>query len=239
MIKNVTGIVIKQKVWGESDLLVSLLSEDGERLDLVVKGAGNGKSKRRSHIELMNQIKVTVYDSARHSYLQTVECQESYFHLKRDFERVFQVYVLLEVIEQSTLPENADPKLYELLEATLSHLNQKNVLSLGAEIGLVKWGEALGILPSFRTCGECHKSMETTARWNHDKQVLLCEECAHPQSEELPLKYRKALEFFKSASFHECSSLIFQDEEVVKLRELIPYLLRGHLERPLKSLTGF
>ena len=239
MIKNVTGIVIKQKIWGESDLLVSLLSDEGERLDLVVKGAGNGKSKRKNHIELMNQIKGTVYESAHHSYLQTVECQESYFHLKQSFERVFQVYILLEVIEQSTLPKNADPQLYELLEATLSHLNQKNVLSLGAEIGLVKWGEALGILPSFRTCGECHKNMETTARWNHDKQVLLCQACAHPHSEELPLKYRKALEFFKSASFHECSSLTFQEEEVLKLRELIPYLLRAHLEKPLKTLNAF
>lgn len=239
MIKNVTGIVIKQKQWGERDLLVSLLSDEGERLDLVVKGAGDGKSKRKNHIELMNRIKGTVYDNPRHAYLQTVECEESFFHLKQNFERVFQVYVLLEVIEQSTLPENADPQLYELLEATLTHLNQKSVSSLGAEIGLVKWGEALGILPSFRVCGECHKGLADCAHWNHDKQVVLCQDCTSPHCEELPLKYRKALEFFKSASFQECSAIVFQEEEIFKLRELIPYLLRGHLERPLKSLMAF
>ncbi len=239
MIKNVTGIVIKHKEWGERDLLVSLLSDEGERLDLVVKGAGDGKSKRKSHIELMNRIKGTIYDSPRHSYLQTVECEESYFHLKQSFERVFQVYVLLEVIEQSILPENADPTLYELLESTLSHLNQKNVSLLGAEIGLVKWGEALGILPSFKACGDCHKSLEAMAHWNHEKQVLLCHECTSAHCEELPLKYRKALEFFKSASFQECNAIQFKEEEVLKLRELIPYLLRGHLERPLKTLSIF
>lgn len=239
MIKNVTGIVIKRREWGENDLLVSVLNEEGERLDLIVKGAGGGKSKRKSHIELMNRVKGTVYDSAQKSYLQSVECTQSYFHLKQNFERVFQVYVLLEVIEQSTLPENPDPQLYELLEATLEHLNQKNASRLGAEIGLVKWGEALGILPSFRSCGTCHRGLEETARWNPEKQVLHCESCAHPNGEDLPLKYRKALEFFKSASFQDCSCITFRDDEILKLRELIPYLLRGHLERPLKSLSVF
>lgn len=239
MIKNVSGIVIKRREWGESDLLVSLLDENGERLDLIVKGAGGGKSKRKSHLELMNRLKGTVYDSAQKSYLQSVECVQSYYHLKQNFERVFQVYVLLEVIDQSTLPENPDPQLYELLEATLDHLNQKNASRLGAEIGLVKWGEALGVLPSFRSCGLCHRSLEESARWNVEKQILHCAECAVVNGEDLPLKYRKALEFFKTASFQECSAIVFQDEEVQKLRELIPYLLRGHLERPLKSLSIF
>lgn len=239
MIQNITGIIIRRKDWGEKDLLVSILSEEGARIDTVVKGAGQGQSKRKSHLELMNQVKGTLYDSGRQIYLQSVECVQSYFRLKQSFERVFQVYVLLEVIDQSLLPENGDPELYKLLEATLSHLNEKDACSLGAEIGLVKWGEALGVLPSFRNCGNCLSHLEEGARWNTDKQVLLCMGCANTQGEDLPLKYRKALEYFKSASFHECRAIVFRDEEILKLRALIPYLLRGHLERPLKSLATF
>lgn len=239
MISNLTGIIIKSKEWGEKDLLLSVLSEEGERLDLVVKGAGQGKSKRKGHLELMNLIKGTVYQSSHQSYLQTVECQNSYFQLKQNFEKVFQVYVLLEVIDQSSLPENPDPELYQLLENTLAHLNQKKSSPLGAEIGLIKWGEALGILPSFRNCGVCHKNLSEDAHWNPEKEVLHCKDCAHPQGELFPLKYRKALEFFKNASFHECNAILFEKEEILKLRELIPYLLRGHLLRPLKSLTMF
>ncbi|QQR55249.1 DNA repair protein RecO [Candidatus Peregrinibacteria bacterium] len=238
MIKNFTGIIIKRKEWGEQDCLVSVLTDEGTRLDLVAKGAGSPRSKRRAHLELMNQVKGTVYQSSHQLYLQSVECIQSHFHLKQNFERVLQTYLLLEVIEQSLMPENGDPHLYELLEKTLLHLNQKESCHLGAEIGLVKWGEALGVLPSFRSCGNCHQHLAEKAQWNLEKQVLHCLNCAAPQGEDLPLKYCKALEYFKNASFEECHSLVFQEEEIKKLRELIPYLLRSHLERPLKSLEA-
>lgn len=237
MIQNLTGIVIKQKNWGENDLLLSVLSEEGERRDLIVKGAGQGKSKRKNHLELMNKIRGTVYVNTNHSYLQSVHCEDSYFHLKQNFQKVFQTQVLLEVIEQSLMKEDPHPEAYEVLKSTLEHLNESDACSLGAEIGLVKWGQHLGILPSFRICGACHKVIQEIARWNSEKQILLCEDCGGVQGETLELNYRKALEFFKTASFQDCKNIVFKEEESSKLRELIPYFFRNHLERPLKSLS--
>lgn len=237
MIQNLTGIVLKQRNWGENDLLLSVLDENGERQDLIVKGAGQGKSKRRSHLELMNKIRGTVYNNAKHSYLQSVQCENSYFQLKQNFQKVFQTHVLLEVIEQSLMLEDPHPQAYELLLTTLEHLNEEDACALGAEIGLVKWGQHLGILPSFKICGSCHQVIKGIARWNGEKQILLCEECGGMEGETLELNYRKALEFFKTASFHECKKIHFKEEEHSKLRELIPYFFRNHLERPLKSLS--
>ncbi len=236
MIQNCTGIVLKQKIWGEKDLLLSVLSEEGHLKEWIVKGAGSGNSKRRSHLELMNKIRGTLYINGKNHYLQSVECVESFYHLKQDFKRVFAAQLFLEVIKRSLVPEDPYPAGFQLLERTFEHLNGKDPCPLGVEIGLVKWGELLGILPNFRTCGACHQWIKEIARWNGEKQVLLCEPCGGAYGEELELKYRKALEFFKTASFHECRNLTLKESESSKLRELIPYFFRDHLDQPLKSL---
>ena len=61
-LKNITAIVLNKRDFMESDLFLTLLDDEGKRFEVLVKGAGSQKSRRRRHLERMNLIKGTLYE---------------------------------------------------------------------------------------------------------------------------------------------------------------------------------
>ena len=99
MIQNLSGIILRRREYGEKDLMLTVLSCAGDRLDLVVKGANIPNSRRRSHLELMNLIEGTTYQSTHNLYLQNVQVKDSFTHLKENVNLVFRLAVFLEILE--------------------------------------------------------------------------------------------------------------------------------------------
>ncbi len=235
MIKNFTGIVLCTRDWGETDLLVSVLSSEGERLELVAKGAGGPRSKRRSHLEGMNWIRGTVYESAKRSYLQNVQTENSFLRVKEEPGLVFRLAVFIEILEKTLRPNNAHPEIYQLFLETLQTLNKESHPLL-VEVALVKLAHLLGYLPSFKNCAHCHRGLTETAHWDHEAGTLACSDCRKSHHRSFPLKYCKAFEFFRHASSTDCQKITLQPEEHETLREWIPGFFSLHLEKPLKTL---
>ena len=241
MTKNLTGIVLRTRTWGETDLLVSVLSSEGERLDLVAKGAGGPRSKRRSHLEGINWIRGTVYESTKRAYLQNVQTENSFIHVKAHPNLVFRLAVFIEILEKTFRPENPHPEIYELFLETLNALNTpeahlKNSHPLLPEVALVKLAHLLGFLPSFKNCAHCHQSLTKTAHFDHEAGTLACGDCRKAQHRSFPIKYCKAFEFFRHASSADCQKITLEPEEHETLREWIPGFFSLHLDQPLKSL---
>ncbi len=237
MIRNLTGIVLHKKDWLEQDLRLVVLTDEGERLDLIVKGAGK-RSRRRSHLEVMNLIEGTVYHSRQNLYLQTVSCTHSFSRLKDQLELCLSAQVLLEVLDRSTQPENPEPILFELLHESLKAMEHGSNPNLVLDIALVKLSDALGYLPSLKQCGHCATPLTEEEAWQHHAGFLACASCHSEESTPFPHKYRKAIEFFRTASFDACSRLLLTQEEHGGLREWSPRFLSRELGGPIKMLES-
>lgn len=234
MIHKLTGIVLRKKEWGERDLLLTVLSEEGKCQEIVVKGGGSGRSRRRSHLELFNWIEGTVYHSARRHYLQEVQLKQSWHNLKEELDLVFRLSVFLEIAGRSLQAEERYPEVYHLLLRTLQDLNCK-ASSFLPEIALIKLAHYLGYLPSFKECSHCHRLLHEEAHWDLEAGLLSCSDCKQKQGTVLPLKYRKAFEFFKVARHQDCEKVHLSTEEQESLKEWIPHFFNPYLDRPLFS----
>jgi len=236
MIQNRTGIVLQKRDFTENDLIVTILTEEGERIEMVAKGAGGPQSKRRAHLELMNQVQVTLQKSSRHDYLQSVECINSFSRLKDKLECIFHAQVLLEIVRKSVAEENPEPELYALLHETLLALNEKTPHPLTMEISLLKLAHTLGVLPSFKHCGKCLRALEENAVWNPEHGTLHCLDCQETNAEKLELKYLKALEFFRQAheSDYRRVHLLIDEENV--LRSFIRRYFQHQFQDSMKIL---
>jgi len=235
--KNLTGIVIRKRDFMEKDLIVTVLNEKGLRQDLIVKGAGNGKSKRKSHLEPMNLIEGNVYAANTQSYLQTVQSRCSFTEMKNHLDRILRMQVIFEIIDKTIFPSDAHPEIYELLLDTLHTMNKKYTQPFGPEISLIKLAHFLGFLPSFKECGSCHRPLhENDAQWNHEVGTLACRACSPEQHSHLPLKYRKAMEFFRRATKEDLNKVILQEQEKKDLRDLTMRFFTLNIDKPLKSL---
>ena len=235
MIQNLSGIILRRREYGEKDLMLTVLSNRGERLDLVVKGANIPNSRRRSHLELMNLIEGTTYQSTHNLYLQNVQVKDSFTHLKENVNLVFRLAVFLEILERSLQEKDLQPEIYLLLEETLQSLNESHHAFL-PEAALIRLAHLLGFLPSFKQCNLCHENLMDEAHWDQEAGTLACTGCRKIHHRPMPLKYRKAFEFFRRASTEDCRKVDLQTEEADTLREWIPSFFSLHLDRPLKSL---
>lgn len=236
MIQNLEGIVLRKREYGEKDLMLTVLSNSGDRLDLVVKGANLPHSKRRGHLEIMNLIQGTTYQGTHNLYLQNVQVKNSYTHLKENVDLIFRLSIFLEIVERSLLPKDPHPEIYILLKETLESLN-KEIQTFLPEAALIKLAHLLGFLPSFKHCNACHESLREDAHWDAAAGTLACSNCKKPEHRHFPLKYCKAFEFFRAASAEECQKIHLQKEEEQTLRDWIPHFFTLHLDRPLKSLA--
>ena len=239
-IHNFTGIIICKRKFMESDLIITVLNENGLRHEFIAKGAGNGKSRRKSHLEAMCLIKGTYYEGRSHEYLQAVESKAVFQTLKSDLERVLRMHLILEIIEKTVMRDDKHPEIFSLLLETLEEMNKKDSPLLNIEIALTKLAHMLGYLPNFKECSACHKELyEDTALWNAAEGTVSCKACGNEDHSHIPLKYRKALEFFRKAPQRDLQHIKIGDEEHKTLQEFLPQLFSSQIERPLKSLTLF
>ncbi len=221
----------------EQDLIVTILANDGLKHELIVKGAGTGKSKRRAHLEIMNQVQGTIYNSRNNSYLQNVQCISSFVHLKGKLELLIHVQLLMEIIDKTVLENDPHPEIYRLLQSTLELLNKKDVHNFTIEIALIKLANHLGFLPDFKECSLCHHNIEDdSAHWNSSRGTLECKDCSMADNP-FPLKYRKALEFFRRAKQPEWQQVHLEEQEASNLKALLPNLFTAHIDKPLKTLS--
>lgn len=235
MISKLTGIILRKKEWGEKDLRLTILSEEGERLELILKGANLPNSKRRAHCELMNLIEGTVYKGTQQLYLQNPEVKNSFFKFKENVDAVFRFSVFLEILDRCLQAEELEASVYKLLHETLIQLNEEPNLFL-PEAAMIRLAHILGFLPSFKNCHSCHEIISEEAHWDEDAGTLSCANCKTKLCRSIPLKYRKAFEFFRTADSAACQKVQIKTEEAQVLREWIPSFFSAHLDRPLKSL---
>lgn len=235
MLRNCTGIVIHTRPFTEHDWMVSLLTDQGERLDCVVKGVGRPHSRRRAHLNPMNWLAVELYFSPRHVYMQKLQVLHSFTHLKEHPDWVLRLYIFLEILEKCLKPKMQEPSIFLLLKETLEALEKggQAFLPVLAQIQLAR---ILGFLPSFKTCGYCHLHLEEEAHWDKDSKTLSCRRCRKHSHLPLPLKYRKAFEYFGKASHSDCQKIRLAPEEVRTLQEWTHDFFQSYLDKPLKSL---
>lgn len=236
--KNIRGIIIRKRDFMENDMIITILSEDGIRHELITKGVRSGNSKRKNHIDLMNLVDATLYESNSHIYMQSVVCVSSFMELKKHLDRIMPINILMEIIEKTVLEKDAHPEIYDLLLDTLGSFDQIETKAFFMEMSMTKLAHHLGFLPNFKNCALCHKTIDNDdALWDTKATALYCINCGHDWQSHMPLKYRKALDFFQKASRTECEKIVLQPEELLHLRQFIPTLFLSHIDSPIKSMA--
>lgn len=235
--RNIRGIIVKKRLFMERDLFVTLLTEEGECLELLAKGAGGGKSRRRSHLDSFNLVRGTIYQGKSHPYLQEVQSECSFSNMKQKLDHVMQMQLFFEMIDRSVHANDPHPELFKVAHNILQELNQKESHPAATELAFAKLADSLGFLGSFKHCSSCHNKIEDdSAAWASQSAAVLCKNCCSQEAQALPLKFRKALEYFKLASHRDLKSIHFQADELFTLKSILMQSLLKHFDPPLKSL---
>lgn len=116
-------IVLKKKDLLNKDVLISLFTQDLGRLTIFAKGVKKITSRRSPHLQTGNLINVLVSHKNDHYYLQESQLISGFSELKKDEDKVKQLYLFLFILDR-LLPENQkEERVYNLTKRFLIDLS--------------------------------------------------------------------------------------------------------------------
>lgn len=150
LLSNPKFIILRSKVYQESDLILDVLSKQGEKFTVTAKNAVQSRKRFAGGVlEPLNYVELHLSESRQHRfYVQEARCLNSFPGLRKDYDRLSQAFLLLKFINKLSQEGLGDtPQLFDLLGNTLNSLQASQDPQLLALHFQIKCLYHLGFLP--------------------------------------------------------------------------------------------
>ena len=118
------GIVLRKTKLGESDLILTLLAEDGSQMRAVAKGARKPASSFAARLELYSVVDLLVARGRSLDIVKEARLVESNERLRRDIEHAAGAAPMAELLDRVTQMGLENPRLFALTRTALSSLGR-------------------------------------------------------------------------------------------------------------------
>ena len=149
------AVVIKNTPLGEADHIVTFITSDMGKIRAVARGVRRTKSKSRGHLELFNNVSISVAQGKTLDLLTEVETTQAFRGLRTHLQRMSVAFYIAELSDAFSTEISDQSNLYMLIINTLSRLEkteQFNTLLRYFEMNLL---ECSGFKPELHSCVEC------------------------------------------------------------------------------------
>lgn len=158
---TIDALVLRRTKLGETDVIVTLLAEDGSQHKAVAKGARKPTSSFASRLELFSSATLLLAQGKNLDIVKEVRLTDGHANLRNDFFRASAAAPLVELLAKATFPEQPTARLYDLSSRTLTALEETSndplIITLA---GMLKALAFLGFRPTFQECVGCGRSID-------------------------------------------------------------------------------
>lgn len=175
MITDIEGIIINTKSYGDTSLIIDILTRDMGVIGVIAKGCKSLKSKLRSVTDKLTYATFTIYyKKDKLSILSEASIINNFSNIKKDIEKISYASFLLDLTYQVYKQcENND--LYNLLISALIKINDNFNPLIITNIIELKYLDYLGVMPNLDGCIMCGSKNVITL--SSDKGGYLCKNC--------------------------------------------------------------
>lgn len=235
------AVVLKRSDFGEADRIITFLTKNRGKITAIAKGVKRLESRKRGHVELLNQVKLGVAEGKNLDVLTEAEVIDSFPHIREDLTRVAWSYQVVELIDHLTQPHQENHLIYNLLVKTLQHLNfteddfQVPVYLRAFETKLL---DLSGFRPNLSTCANCHKILLPEQNFlSPDQGGILDSGCVRSSSVLRPITPEaiKILRFLQDETWEQIEKIKIPLSLGKEIEQHLRFYWEYILERSLKS----
>jgi DNA repair protein RecO (recombination protein O) len=179
--QTLRGIVLRRTNWRESDRIVSLLTMERGKVDVVLRGARKPKSAMLPAGEVFTLGEYVLYKGRGHEMATAFTLLDAYYPLRSDYERLSFAVLALKAAEGVAQKEAPEEHLFILLARTLARLayGEKSPEEVTAAFLWHLCGIE-GFRPDTGECTLCQKPLESQegAYLSSTQDGLICQSCA-------------------------------------------------------------
>jgi DNA repair protein RecO (recombination protein O) len=122
---NLTSLILKRQDFRDDDLLVTIYSRESGKLTLIARGAKKILSKLAGHLEPVSLSLLNAASGKSIDQLTGASMVKSYSRIKADLAKTAAAVWFLKLIDELTLENHADERIFTLAERYLDFLEQK------------------------------------------------------------------------------------------------------------------
>lgn len=236
MIRNLVAIVLRPTPFQEGGLVVSFLTEHGERLVGLAKGAKKPSAKWVSAFEPLSLVNVSFFGKEHVEVRRITRCELRHSPMiLGHLESNLVVACLADLFDRIAKEGMEDERLFRLLSACARTLKQAPDRAMATLAYAEHWLlHCLGLLPHPRTCGRCGRE-DTPLVLLTEEHGWCCSACtAVDARESLPPGAREHLRLLRTCPVEESP-----DPQGSEASHVITQLLRERLIREVGGLKSY
>jgi DNA repair protein RecO (recombination protein O) len=233
------AIILRTRAYGESDKIVTFLTEDAGKLTGIAKGAKNSRRRFANCLDPFTRVRAHFRSRPGASlvFLESCDLLEPVGALVDPAKFAYGSY-LVELIDQLTAEAHPVRELYSLLTEGLGELRH------GAATAALLRAFELQLLchagydPELQHCGRCHRRLGAVAFLDPIHGSIVCAGCRSREEPLIPIEPRTlaALQGLKGLRLNELRGHRLAGGVATEAAQLTGRLLALHLPRPLRSL---
>lgn len=231
-----TGIILKKRNIGEHDQFVTFFCPDIGKVEAIAKGARKTTSSFMGHLEVLNVCELQLYKTAHRYTITQCQMQRAFKNVRSNLNLIMTCFLLVEIFQKITQPEEENDRMYDLLLETLIHIDQDSKNELYIENFKIKILKDAGALPDVSHCSNCHQ------RWAENDPIqsdpeghFFCLPCTPETSTAIPFKIMKLLHYLANQPSRSIGNIQMSPQETAILKNITDIFLHNYLAAELKS----
>jgi DNA repair protein RecO (recombination protein O) len=227
------AVVLRSVKLGETDRIVSFLTEGRGKVRAVAKGIRRPGSRFGARLEPTSHVALQCWEGRNLDVVTQVETLDAYRRLREGYDAFTQAAAMLETVDHVAQEDQANVPLYRMLVGALRTLCD----TPGPAVAVAFFWKLLsleGFHPVLEACARCQAPCEGAAVFDLTEGGVLCRSCTEPsgvpvEAAALALVARILGGGMRSV-LAEPAGPILREAESLALRAL-----EHHLERHLRS----
>jgi DNA repair protein RecO (recombination protein O) len=237
------AIVLRTWPFGESDKIVSFLTENHGKVTGIAKGAKRSRRRFVNSLEPFSSVTLR-FDDRPHSnlaFIVAADLIQSFKQLTGSLEKIAFASYMVEITGGLIGEREENPAIFHHLRNGLGYLDESETSLRFLTTFELKLLRLAGYQPLLNKCKRCGKDRfnNLTHRWHFSPTDggIFCEPCAQWTTEILPLDI-KALEVLADLQEERIAPRVFLPASVVKeIRSALQRFIQLRMDREIKSAS--
>jgi DNA repair protein RecO (recombination protein O) len=237
------AVVLRRRDYGDADRILTVLTPNYGKLELIAKGARKTTSRKAGHLEIFGHASLLVAKARTWDIITEAVSVESFPALRSDLDKISQASYLAELVDSFTETDDENLPIWDLLILALQELNALETGSGSAAL-LLHWAQLhllalAGFQPQLFECLGCDAELEPVTNFiSLTEGGVFCPTCAAGRRDVEPIEpdVLKVLRFFQTRNWPSVRGVHVRPHILQQVDNLLYRYLLTVLERRLKSV---
>ena len=241
---SLRGLVLRRTKLGESDVICTLLAEDGSQVRAVAKGARKPSSSFASRLEVYAVCDLLLCEGRSLDIVKEARLIQGNAHLRSDIALMEAAAPMVELLDKASQDGLQDERLFPMACAALDSLGKEGSAPPCAITAaeLLKTLSVLGFRPRFDLCIACGRavsveSLPSNVAFSLDEGGMVCPECKG-SADAIRISGSMAAwaQAFIFSTFNDIRGFQLSEGSCFEALRFLQMWIRRHLGVRLKSL---